>query len=307
MASYESLMNISLTRSPQVPGLGVVASLALLVYDYLLTLPQESACIWGQPWTPGKVLFYIVRYLGFIDVPMLIYAMFSDGSSASTHCLLPWVWYSWSSVVSYVAADAVMGFRTWAIWHRGRACGVVLATAFVCGLISTFYFKVIFAKTVVDGSQTLAFPSCRIMEPILGARSIVAVYSICAMYECLIFVATAVQGLRYYLHGKRSVLATVLYRDAFIASFCFFAWGISSAVLAADDVNEFFLVFSNMHRVFSSILPSRIILNIRQTAVDLDDWDMTMASVRAQAADKSDEPPMTMSSTPSSDWSKTYI
>jgi len=305
MASYGSLMSISLTRSPQVPGLGVVASLALLVYDYLLTLPQESVYIWGHPWTPGKVLFCLVRYLGFIDVPVLIYALFTDGSSETAHCIVPWVWSAWSWVVSYVAADLVIGFRTWAIWHRSRTCGVVIATAFLSAVISTFCFKTLFAKTIVDGSQTIAFPSCRIMEPVLGRQPILAAYTICASYEFFIFVATAVQGCRYYLHGKRNILTTVLYRDAFLASFCLLAWGIGSAVFAADNVDELFLVVSNMHRVFSSILPARIILNIRQATVALDDWDMTTPVGRAQPSDKS-EVPIPPSPTPSSDWSRIY-
>lgn len=37
-------------------------NLALLRYDYFLTLPQEVHCIWGRKLSAPTVLFYVNRY-----------------------------------------------------------------------------------------------------------------------------------------------------------------------------------------------------------------------------------------------------
>jgi len=274
-------MTVGLVHNPSIPCLGVVACLALLVYDYLITFTQEVAYIWGKRWTPGKVLFCMVRYLGFVDIPMLLYAMLTNAASETGHCAFPWLWYTWSAGLGFLTADTVIALRTWAVWRRSRACGAVLGAAFLLTLIVTVYFKVVFSRTIAGGSQALAFPSCRFMEPIVGSHDIVAVYIIFAIYEGLIFGATALQGF-VYIRRTRTTLTTVLFRDAFLASACLLVCAITSAVLVSvDGVDEAFLLFSNMHRVFSSILPARIILNIRQTAV-VDEWDMTTVPARAQ-------------------------
>jgi hypothetical protein len=43
-------------------GVFKAAGLALLYYDYLLTLSEEITHLWNTPWTRGKALFYIVGW-----------------------------------------------------------------------------------------------------------------------------------------------------------------------------------------------------------------------------------------------------
>ncbi|KAH7908156.1 hypothetical protein BJ138DRAFT_1158377 [Hygrophoropsis aurantiaca] len=60
--------------------------LAILVYDYCITLGTEVRCIWDRSWTFVRVLFLVARYVPFILVPMFIYYTF--GSSFMNDCPL---------------------------------------------------------------------------------------------------------------------------------------------------------------------------------------------------------------------------
>ena len=45
--------------------------IALVIYDYVLTLSREIEYIWFSPWNVIKILFLAQRYLPFVDVTML--------------------------------------------------------------------------------------------------------------------------------------------------------------------------------------------------------------------------------------------
>ncbi|KZT57300.1 hypothetical protein CALCODRAFT_517522 [Calocera cornea HHB12733] len=49
------------------------ASVTLVCFDYLVTLPQEIALIWLTKWTPGKALFIVVRYVGLLAATTYAY------------------------------------------------------------------------------------------------------------------------------------------------------------------------------------------------------------------------------------------
>ena len=46
-------------------------NVALLFYDYLLTLSTELKVIWGREFSGVTVLFFLVRYSALISKPLL--------------------------------------------------------------------------------------------------------------------------------------------------------------------------------------------------------------------------------------------
>ncbi|KIJ22955.1 hypothetical protein M422DRAFT_276554 [Sphaerobolus stellatus SS14] len=46
----------------------IIASLAFLLYDHLLTLPLEIHCFWDRKWSSAKVLYLLTRYSGIAMV-----------------------------------------------------------------------------------------------------------------------------------------------------------------------------------------------------------------------------------------------
>ena len=47
--------------------------LSLKFYDYSITVADEIDLIWFAPWGAGKGLFFLNRYLPFIEAPLWLY------------------------------------------------------------------------------------------------------------------------------------------------------------------------------------------------------------------------------------------
>jgi hypothetical protein len=67
--------------------IGLLASGTVLVYDYFLTLDQEIALIWSNPLSPPSFMFFLNRYLPFLDTFINISANFSTSLSPQ-QCLV---------------------------------------------------------------------------------------------------------------------------------------------------------------------------------------------------------------------------
>ncbi|KAF8887425.1 hypothetical protein CPB85DRAFT_1335370 [Mucidula mucida] len=53
-----------------------VASIALLIYEHLLTFDQEIALIWPSKWNVTKILYLLTRYLPMLDAVLVLWRMF---------------------------------------------------------------------------------------------------------------------------------------------------------------------------------------------------------------------------------------
>ncbi|THV07051.1 hypothetical protein K435DRAFT_380235 [Dendrothele bispora CBS 962.96] len=50
-----------------------IASLTLLVYNYLISLDAEIQLVWKAPWKFGKLLYLLTRYLAFAGAVLRIF------------------------------------------------------------------------------------------------------------------------------------------------------------------------------------------------------------------------------------------
>ncbi|KIK50769.1 hypothetical protein GYMLUDRAFT_182302, partial [Collybiopsis luxurians FD-317 M1] len=116
------------------------ASLALLWYDYALTLPMEVQYIWTSNFRLSTFLYIFCRYalvaniLYLLDIagklteehlinifPNLLFAASFTSSQNSQSCN---TWYQFIgalSVLGRAAIIAVFTGRTWAVWGKSRA------------------------------------------------------------------------------------------------------------------------------------------------------------------------------------------
>lgn len=53
-----------------------IAGVTIIAYDYLCTLKEEISYAWSCPWSMGLILFYLNRYLPFLDQSILLYIRF---------------------------------------------------------------------------------------------------------------------------------------------------------------------------------------------------------------------------------------
>ncbi|KZT57320.1 hypothetical protein CALCODRAFT_286513 [Calocera cornea HHB12733] len=257
----------------------IVSALALVTYDYFLTVDQERKYVWNTKWTPGTVLFLVIRYLPFIDLPLIIYDQSNLGASQAVCTAILW-WYQFSCIVAIALTDSVIALRTWAIWGRSLTCGVLLILLFLGATASSVYYQVVALKEEQYFPTPPGFdlPGCIFFS--VDATSLTNMYTIYAVYESLIFAATLVRGVGHLRHSPAKLMS-ILYRDAFLSSSCLFVIAILNIVMLKVSP-PWSYGLTSLYRAMNAILPERIIINLRETTmgININGWDvMTDTSV----------------------------
>jgi len=240
------------------------------VYDYFETIGKEIRYVWKREWSFGKALFLAIRYLPFIDLSFYVYLELTTVQSGLS-CSLALYWFIPSIFLAFLLADAVVALRTWAIWERNKVLCVVLIVAWI----------VVLVVTSIDQAQ--GFTSNTYAPPFPGIAGCVWIstypqelqrsYITYAGYQTLVFIATIVRGIDHW-RASPAKLLTILYKDAFLASFFLFSLAIVNIVLLqTSPILSYGL--SAVYRAMSAILPARIILNLREAALNLNGWDVT--------------------------------
>ncbi|TFK65252.1 hypothetical protein BDN72DRAFT_962655 [Pluteus cervinus] len=112
-----------------------VASTAFLLWDILITFDDEVKVIWCNPWTPMKVLYFIIRYLSLF-VQMSILLVGSSELSTAFHFALHdcFIWQTYECVAALVvilATDMVLILRVHALYHGNKVMQRVLGVLFI--------------------------------------------------------------------------------------------------------------------------------------------------------------------------------
>ncbi|KAF8476521.1 hypothetical protein JB92DRAFT_3050245 [Gautieria morchelliformis] len=220
----------------------VVASIVILIYDYLLTIKLELEFVWGTPWNVGKILYLLTRYTVFVDSLMLAYFHFARGQSVSPR-----------TPGTNILRLVVLIFRTWAIWGRSRKVAFGLPILLVIVVVPLGYLTRIGLTSIsFAGVTRLPIPN-RQSCFLTGNDSVTFLwdYVIIVSFETVILVLTLVQGVQHYRHTTSSLVST-LYADGILYYVYLLMLSIANVV---------------MQRVFHAILPGRILLHLKMAAV----------------------------------------
>ncbi|KAG1783406.1 hypothetical protein EV702DRAFT_1041083 [Suillus placidus] len=104
----------------------------LLVYDYLLTLEDETCYIWNRPWTGVKVMFLINRYgnlIGQTVIQLEEAGLLSHGSQVFCHRFA--LFSSCFMVLSTESIHIIVLMRAWAIWGTQKRMTNILIWIYV--------------------------------------------------------------------------------------------------------------------------------------------------------------------------------
>jgi len=239
-----------------------VAAVTLLIYDYILTIPNEIDYIWSSQWSVIKVIFLITRYLPFSDVSLVLIYQLKPFISSRT-CEALFRASGWLIVVGIAIAETILAIRTWAMWERNRWMGIFLILLMSSAVLSCFYVESIF----LDSAKFAPYPSPATPGCLLIHRNPIIAYN----FACIIFVETVLilftlfkAFLHYRVPGTRRGIGSVLVRDGIV--FYFHLLIISTInliviVVAPLDVSG---ILSPLQRVLHSALTTRVITNIRE-------------------------------------------
>ncbi|KAF8867561.1 hypothetical protein BD779DRAFT_136891 [Infundibulicybe gibba] len=102
-----------------------VASVAVSVYDWFLTIDSELAFIWDPKWNLGTLLYFLTRYPTFIDTAVLLYSA-AGYSIPPPVCNIVIVVSYWMFLFGISVAEVIMMTCVWAMWGRGRRMAILL-------------------------------------------------------------------------------------------------------------------------------------------------------------------------------------
>ncbi|KAK0187102.1 hypothetical protein F5146DRAFT_762914 [Armillaria mellea] len=230
-------MQIDLTSA------SLVASCALLVYDWACTLDQEADYVWPHPLSFRATLFFMNRYLPFVDAFISMSLAFTQNSPEK--CVKHFKVVTWFTVAGILLCEVILMLRTWAIWERKRSVMIGFIILILVAAVPSFVFtdleldSLVYRKVETGCSRTHASPI------IIGA------YLLLLFCETVIAVLMVIKAIQH-LRPPYSPWVAKLYRDV-----------LSLAnVLIPICVPALSNWLATPQRVFHSIFCTRILLLI---------------------------------------------
>ncbi|THV07496.1 hypothetical protein K435DRAFT_959579 [Dendrothele bispora CBS 962.96] len=123
------------------------AMYAVVIWDWLISLPREYRFIWKTHWTPVKIAYLFCRYWVIFVVPYLLYAFVGDHTRETCEKIfkIPVALAMWNQVGS----ESVLLIRTYAFFNRNIHV-LVFLIACISGVVAY--------QLYVDTSQMLLLP-----------------------------------------------------------------------------------------------------------------------------------------------------
>jgi len=230
-------MSVPLTiLDTQLVQCTLVACGTLLVYDLLCTLDQEVAYVWNSPWTLGTALFFLNRYLPFIDTFLSLKLKLSMSSPET--CQRQFTVVTWLIASGIIISEFILVLRT--------------ALAFIPAIIVTD-IELKSLKYVPSD-----FPGCRLS----AASSIIIIsYILLALSETTVAVLTGIAAYRYLRHSQ-SRWVTQLYREGLLFYVYLLSISIANVLVPIFAPRIFANWLATPQRVMHSVLCNRVLLVI---------------------------------------------
>ncbi|KAF9528066.1 hypothetical protein CPB83DRAFT_366374 [Crepidotus variabilis] len=235
----------------------MLATLTTLVYDYSITLGQEVDLVWSRPFTFGTGLFFVTRYLPFIDLPITVsaYSSFNEDITAE-ECLRRIRTATVLQMVGICVAQLILVLRTIAIWERKLTVIVSLAVLYWLAVSCSVYVVVLFLKTL--RFQKWPFQPCTTSHV---DKIIFVDFVIILLMETVVVGLTGLKALKH-TWWKSSSWIIHLYKRGFIYFLLIFMASVVNLLLLLLAPDNYKLIFTDAQRVLHSILCNRVILMI---------------------------------------------
>ncbi|KAF8140557.1 hypothetical protein EV363DRAFT_1151677 [Boletus edulis] len=120
---------------------------AVVVWDWIISLPREWRFIWKTTWTPVKIAYLFCRYWVIVVVPYLLYAFVTNHTQEVCEKIykIPVALAMWNQVGS----ESVLLIRTYAFFKRNT----YVLLGLVCALAGVVAYQL-----YVDASQMILLP-----------------------------------------------------------------------------------------------------------------------------------------------------
>ncbi|QRW12631.1 hypothetical protein RhiLY_11630 [Ceratobasidium sp. AG-Ba] len=216
-----------------------LAGYTAMIYDHILTFPDEVEYVWKAEKSPAICMFLLVRYITPIVLTIDIYDKGGISSYTSHAFCITWhfteaVWY----VCAFGIIHALVAMRVIAIWGRPRWIVILLGSLWLIyfATTSTIVFKAATSKSYTIHYEPLLKLCYLEVAPFLWTCWIPPL-----TLEAVLFALSCVQAFRAGEYARGTPIFYVLFRDGalhfmviFVCSvFNMLVWAVAPPSLVA--------------------------------------------------------------------------
>ncbi|KAH0580360.1 hypothetical protein H2248_001861 [Termitomyces sp. 'cryptogamus'] len=232
----------------------LVASGTVLVYDFLCTFDQEVAYAWSNPRTISSFLFFINRYLPFVDTFMALRLKFSQNTPEE--CLEQYTVVTWFIVLGTIFSEAILFLRTYAIWERKRVILVSLV------LLAIIVLPVSLTVAYLEIQSLVYVPSWEGGCLLLKARPLINVaYIMLVICETTMAVLTVIRAYHLFREPQTTWIIQ-LHKDGLIFYAFLLPLSLANIIVPVTAPSMFANWLATPQRVIHSILCTRVLFLI---------------------------------------------
>ncbi|KAH7904661.1 hypothetical protein BJ138DRAFT_1130866 [Hygrophoropsis aurantiaca] len=235
-----------------------VAGLALLTYEYLITLGAEVHCMWGRKWNITRLAFTCTRYMTFIGAGLTVYAALVP--RPSTQCDSYGKASNAIHIISIVTAEGLLILRTYAFSHQSKPVLIFLIVFGIGCLVASVTTTMFIRLPPVPMSSVGELPQ---VCPFEASRSSALQYAWLAIFELGLLSLTIFKRLQFY-RDSTTPLINALYRDGVYYMVTIFATSLVNMLFTLFAPGAYNEVLDTLQLVLHSILASRILFNLRE-------------------------------------------
>jgi len=237
----------------------LVVSSTVLLYDFLCTLDQEIAYVWSNPRSFSSMLFFINRYVPFIDTFLSLALKFSIKQREK--CLMYYTIVTWLIILGTIFSEVILMLRTYAIWERNRVMRIFLsflaALILIPGVILT-------AIEIHSLNYSRKRHGCHLVH---ASPVILAAYLLLVLSETILVVLTTIKAYKHFRHSQAGWVRQ-LYKDGILFYFYILAISLANIIVPFVAPTVFANWLASPQRVVHSILCNRVLFLIfRQRSV----------------------------------------
>ncbi|KAJ8514282.1 hypothetical protein ONZ45_g8180 [Pleurotus djamor] len=273
---FDGYQQISVTQYTQV------SSLTFLVWEYLVTLPDEIRFVWAGRWTYPRVLFFMNRYQVLVWQIFHTIAILVNRRSEAVTVAVSEVWLrhliGFSRLSVIVTVNMIMALRIYGLYGQTNWIVVVLAVMLLSTTAVQISLVIAYAPRAI--SALLPFSTnTTIWLPINPGR---LYYSLLAglVFDVPALILVVVRGVRHTrsMHGasfRAARIVRIMTRDsvAYFAAMTLLYIAISVTEAQLPGVEAFVAFGYGISMI--SVAGSRILLNLKQEAVHRVPMDWT--------------------------------
>jgi glucan phosphoethanolaminetransferase (alkaline phosphatase superfamily) len=200
--------------------------------------------MWSCPWSIGITLFYLSRYLLFIDQPLFLYVQLVGGSPNTCSALLSLALVGMST--GFLSSQVIITLRTCAMWGRQRWVLAVLGMLTLVSCVFSVYTFISEVISTIAANRVSTPPGCK-AHP-LGKSYLGWFYLIMAT-ECTIVILTIIKAYQHLRHSTSDWISQ-LYKNGIFYSICVLLLGAINVLFIAIDV-----VRPHSHSQLDSCIP----------------------------------------------------